>query len=62
MLINHKQLRIATPLYIASQTDGQEIVKLLLENGVNVNWARNSAATPLYIASQQYIEKLLNYY
>jgi ankyrin repeat protein len=41
-----------TPLYYACQTGMVEVVKVLLEFGVDMDKARETGATPLFIASQ----------
>lgn len=41
-----------TPLFYASQKGARDIVKLLVENGADVNLANNHSSTPLHIVSQ----------
>lgn len=42
----------ATPLFIASQNGHDNIVKMLLQSGADVNITRTDGASPLWIASQ----------
>ena len=43
----------ASPLYVASENNHFEVVKLLIENHADVNLANNKGATPVWIASQE---------
>ncbi|XP_076081216.1 uncharacterized protein LOC143052139 [Mytilus galloprovincialis] len=51
--INSVNKQYVTPLFIASQRGHVEIVKLLLQNGADVNKCKKNGASPLFVACHE---------